>query len=275
MAKLTFLGAAGCVTGSKYVVEAEGKRLLVDCGLFQGNRELKERNWSRLPVDAATIDWAVLTHAHLDHTGWLPRLVKDGFRGPIFANAATVELGGILLRDSGHLQEEDAEHARLKKYSQHAQPLPLYTEEDVEPVLKRFQEMPRSGNFQISPQFSVRSFDAGHILGSSSLELTITEGGKRVTVVFSGDIGRYDQPILNDPATPPRADILLCESTYGDRDHPGGAPQDALADVVNRVVKRGGSVIIPAFAVGADANADVPPAAAREREAHPAGARVH
>ena len=250
MAKLTFLGAAGCVTGSKYLVESEGKRLLVDCGLFQGNRELKDRNWNPLPVDPKTIDWCVLTHAHLDHTGWLPRLVKDGYGNSIYANAATIELTGILLRDSGHIQEEDAEHARTKKYSLHPEPLPLYTEKDVEPVVKLFREIPRSGSFTISPQFTVRSYDAGHILGSSSLELTITEGGKSFVVVFSGDIGRYDQPILNNPATPPRADYLLCESTYGDRDHPSDSPLDVLANVVNRVYKRGGSIVIPAFAIG-------------------------
>ena len=250
MAKLTFLGAAGCVTGSKYLVESEGKRLLVDCGLFQGNRELKDRNWNPLPVYPKTIDWCVLTHAHLDHTGWLPRLVSEGYRDPIYANAATIELSGILLRDSGHIQEEDAEHAQVKKYSSHAEPLPLYTEEDVEPVVKLFREIPRSGSFTISPQFTVRSYDAGHILGSSSLALTITEGGKSFVVVFSGDIGRYDQPILNNPATPPRADYLLCESTYGDRDHPGGSPLDALGDIVNRVYNRGGSIVIPAFAIG-------------------------
>src|SRR2546427_11659987 len=129
MAKLTFLGAAGCVTGSKYLVESEGKRLLVDCGLFQGNRELKDRNWNPLPVDPKTIDWCVLTHAHLDHTGWLPRLVSEGYRNPIYANAATIELSGILLRDSGHIQEEDAQHAQVKKYSSHAEPLPLRSEE--------------------------------------------------------------------------------------------------------------------------------------------------
>ncbi len=250
MAKITFLGATGCVTGSKYLVEAGGKRLLVDCGLFQGTKELRQRNWNRLPVDPATFDWAVLTHAHLDHTGYLPRLLKDGFRGPIFANAATQELCSILLPDSARLQQEDAEAAAEKGYSKHATPLPLYTEAEVEPVLNRFQAMPRSGPFTISPQFTVRSHDAGHILGSSSLELTITENGKAIVVMFSGDVGRYDQPILKNPETPPRADYVLCESTYGDRDHPAGSPDDALAEVVNRVAKRGGVIVMPAFAVG-------------------------
>jgi metallo-beta-lactamase family protein len=251
MAKLTFLGAAGSVTGSKYLVEAAGKKLLVDCGLFQGTSELKARNWKPLPVDPNTIDYAVLTHAHLDHTGWLPVLVKGGYRGPIFANPATIELTTILLKDSAHLQQEDALHAQTHKYSHHENPQALYVPEDVDPVLKLLKPMPRSGGFDISPEFHVVSYDAGHILGSSSLELTITEGGKKIVVVFSGDIGRYDQVILKDPATPSsNADVLICESTYGDREHEAGDPGEVLAQIVNRVVKRGGSIVIPAFSIG-------------------------
>src|SRR5579862_1534315 len=199
MPKLTFLGAAGTVTGSKYLVEAEGKRLLIDCGLFQGLKELHLRNWNPLPEKPATFDWCVLTHAHLDHTGYLPRLVRDGYHGPIYADAATIELCKILLTDSAHLQEEDARYAQKQGYSKHDPPLPLYTSADVQPVLQALREIPRSGTFAISPQFSVRSYDAGHILGSSSLELTITEQGKTTVVVFSGDIGRYDQVILKNP----------------------------------------------------------------------------
>ena len=251
MAKLTFLGAAGCVTGSKYLVEAAGKKLLVDCGLFQGTNELKDRNWKPLPVDPRAIDYAALTHAHLDHTGWLPVLVRDGYRGPIFANPATIELTEILLKDSAHLQEEETEHAKKKKYSRYAEPRSLYTPDDVEPVLKQLKAMPRSGGFDIGPEFHVASFDAGHILGSSSLELTLREGGKKIVVVFSGDIGRYGQPILKEPTTPSsNADVLICESTYGDREHQDGNPEELLAQVVNRVVKRGGSIVIPAFAIG-------------------------
>lgn len=251
MAKLTFLGAAGCVTGSKYLVEAAGKRLLVDCGIFQGSQELQDRNYKPLPVDPKTIDYAVLTHAHLDHTGWLPALVKAGYRGPIFANPATIELTAILLKDSAHLQQEDTLHARTHKYSRHANPQPLYTPDDVEPALRLIKSMPRSGGFDISPEFHVTSYDAGHILGSSSLELTISEGGQKIVVLFSGDIGRYNQPILKDPTTPPsKADVLICESTYGDREHPGGDPAELLAQIVNRVVKRGGSIVIPSFAIG-------------------------
>jgi len=252
MAKLTFLGAAGCVTGSKYLVEAAGKKLLVDCGLFQGTEDLKERNWNPLPVDLNTISYAVLTHAHLDHSGWLPVLVRDGFRKPIFANPATIELAELLLKDSGHLQEEETQDAIKHNWSKHAHPRALYTSEDVDPVLRLLKPMPRNGGFDISPEFHVESYDAGHILGSSSLELTITENGKKTVIVFSGDVGRYDQPILNDPVTPvtKQIDLLLCESTYGDREHEAGDPLELLSNIVNRVVKRGGSIVIPAFAIG-------------------------
>jgi metallo-beta-lactamase family protein len=252
MAKLTFLGAAGCVTGSRYLVEAAGKKLLVDCGLFQGTDGLKDRNWKPLPVDPKTIDYLVLTHAHLDHTGWLPVLVRDGYNKTIFANPATIDLTGLLLRDSGHLQEEETEDAKKHNWSKHPQPQALYTSEDIDPVLRLLKPMPRSGGFDVSPEFHFESYDAGHILGSSSLELTITENGKKNVVVFSGDVGRYDQPILNDPKTPTAKQIamLLCESTYGDRDHEAGDPLQVLGDIVNRVVKRGGSIVIPAFAIG-------------------------
>jgi metallo-beta-lactamase family protein len=250
MAKLTFLGAAGSVTGSKYLVEAAGKRLLIDCGIFQGLRELTERNYHPLSINPQTIDYVVLTHAHLDHTGWLPVLVKDGYGGPIFANPATMDLTALLLKDSAHLQEEDALHPQ-KEMSGRPEHGPMYTSEDVDPVLRLMKPTPRLGEFGIDPVYRIVSYDAGHILGSSSLELTISENGAKKVVVFSGDVGRYDQPILNDPHTPPStADVLICESTYGDREHPGGDPAVQLADIVNRVVHRGGAIIIPAFAVG-------------------------
>jgi metallo-beta-lactamase family protein len=250
MAKITFLGAAGTVTGSKYLLEAGGKRLLVDCGLFQGSKELQQRNWNPLTVDPVTIDWVLLTHAHIDHTGYLPRLVAAGYRGPVYTDAATHELCNLLLPDSAHLQEEDAQFAARKGYSSHKQPLPLYTVAQAQQALARFQEIPREDVFKISPEFSVRTHDAGHILGSTWLELTITENGKKTLVVFSGDVGRYDQVILKDPEPPTRADFLLCESTYGDREHGTGSVADELADVINRVAKRGGAVVIPSFAVG-------------------------
>jgi metallo-beta-lactamase family protein len=250
MPQLTFLGAAGTVTGSKYLVQANGKRLLVDCGLFQGGTDLRQRNWTPLPQNPATIDWVVLTHAHIDHTGYVPRLVHDGFRGPVFANAATKELCALLLPDSAHLMVEDTAHAIKHGYSSHPQPQPLYTEDEAAVALQRFHEIPRLGEFRISPEFLVRAHNAGHIVGASSLELEITEGSQKITVLFSGDIGRYGQPILYDPEKAPRADVVLCESTYGDRDHPSvPPPEQALADAINRVSKRGGVIVVPAFAV--------------------------
>jgi metallo-beta-lactamase family protein len=250
MATITFLGAAGTVTGSKYLVEAEGKRLLVDCGLFEGRRELRLRNWDPLPVDPRTIDWILLTHAHIDHTGYLPRIEREGYEGPIYADGATHELCELLLPDSAHIQEEDALYASRKGHSRHHPPLPLYTVAEAQAALGRFQEIPREGAFEISRQFRVTAHDAGHILGSCWLELEISEGARTTKVVFSGDLGRYRQPILKDPEAPGKTDYLLCESTYGDREHPSGNPQDTIAEVVNRVVKRGGSIVIPAFAVG-------------------------
>jgi metallo-beta-lactamase family protein len=255
MPRITFLGATQCVTGSKFLVEAAAngrtERLLVDCGLFQGKKELRLRNWDALPLDPATLDHVVLTHAHIDHTGYLPRLVRDGFRGPIYSNAATRELCSILLPDSARLQEEDAEHASFKGYSKHDPPLPLYTEEEALEALTRFALLPDDTQpHRLSSAFSLRLLTAGHILGSSSIELTIRENGRSVVIHFSGDLGRYDQPILNDPAPPPRCDYLVCESTYGNREHPADSPHDALAEVISRVAQRGGAAVIPAFAVG-------------------------
>lgn len=250
MPRITFLGAAGTVTGSKYLIEANRKRLLIDCGLFQGGKELTQRNWAPLPQNPASFDFVALTHAHLDHTGYLPRLVRDGFRGPIFANAATQELCALLLPDSAHLMEEDAEHATRHGYSSHKPALPLYTQDEAEATLQRFATLPRLGECRISAEFLIRAHDAGHILGSSSLELVITEEGKSTTILFSGDIGRYGQPLMRDPEKPPQADFVLCESTYGDRDHPNVPPSDeALAEVINRVARRGGVIVVPAFAV--------------------------
>jgi metallo-beta-lactamase family protein len=251
MAKLTFLGAAGTVTGSKYLVEAAGKKLLLDCGIFQGSPELSARNFKALTVDPKTIDYCVLTHAHLDHCGWLPCLVRDGYKGFIYANPATIDLATLSLKDSAHLQQEDSQRAqRNGKHSNAEDHQPLYGPEDIDPMLRLLKPMPRSGGSDLSPEFHFDAYDAGHILGSSSLALTITENGKKTVVVFSGDIGRYGEPILRDPSTPPKADVLLCESTYGDREHQAGDPAAILAGIVNRVVQRGGSIVIPAFAIG-------------------------
>jgi metallo-beta-lactamase family protein len=248
MATLTFLGAARCVTGSKYLVEANGRRLLVDCGLFQGPAELRELNWQPLPVPPDSLDWVVLTHAHLDHTGYLPRLVRDGYEGPILANAATRDLCALLLPDSAHLQEEDAAHAARKGYGPPHPP--LYTVAEAQTALQQFQIIPRSGPYTISEEFSIRLYDAGHILGSAIVELTVREKGRSTVVVFSGDIGRYGQPILKDPTPVPAADLLLCESTYGDRDHPRDDDYVQLSTAIRRTADRGGVVVVPAFAVG-------------------------
>lgn len=250
VARLTFLGAAGCVTGSKYLVEANGHRLLVDCGLFQGPAELRQRNWQPLPIEASSIDWVILTHAHLDHTGYLPRLIREGFAGPILANAATRDLCSLLLPDAAHLQEEDAAHAARKGYSRHEPPEPLYRVPEAYATLERFQILPRTGSVSISSEFSVRLYDAGHILGSTIIELTVHERGHDTVIVFSGDLGRYGQPILRDPTPVAAADFLLCESTYGDREHPRDDDFSQLAQTIARTAQRGGVVVVPAFAVG-------------------------
>jgi metallo-beta-lactamase family protein len=251
MATLQFLGATGTVTGSKYVLETGGNRAIIDCGLFQGFKELRERNWERLPVNPASIGWALVTHAHIDHTGYLPRLTRDGFTGPIYATKASADLMKIMLPDSARLQEEDAEYANRKGFSKHKPALPLYTEQDAVQAIKQIHPVDYDERVRLSKFMTARFLQAGHILGSSFIELEITEPGREpFKVVFSGDVGRYDEPILNDPATVDEADYLLVESTYGDRLHDPTDPKERLAEIINGTAERGGKVIIPAFAVG-------------------------
>jgi metallo-beta-lactamase family protein len=250
MPTLTFLGATRTVTGSKYLLEAGGERLMIDCGLFQGHKELRLRNWDRFPVDPAGIQWIVLTHAHLDHIGYIPRLIKEGFRGQIWASSATVDLAHLVLPDSGHLQEEDAEYANKKGFSKHKPALPLYTYEEAMRSLESFRVAGDSKPFDLSPHFKIRFFRAGHILGARMVEVTITEAAKTVTILFSGDIGRFPQLIIKEPVVPEAADYLVCESTYGDRLHPTDDFQARLAQIVEETAQRGGSIIIPAFAIG-------------------------
>ncbi|HWN98916.1 MAG TPA: MBL fold metallo-hydrolase [Blastocatellia bacterium] len=251
MATIQFLGGAGTVTGSKFVLEAGGTRIMIDCGLFQGLKELRLRNWQPLPVSAASISRVVLTHAHIDHTGYLPRLVRDGFAGPVHATTATADLLKIMLPDSGRLQEEDADFARRKGFSKHHPPLPLYTEQDANAALKHLSPSKYGQTLQLSKTMSGRFVSAGHILGSGFAVIDIAEkGAAPIKVVFSGDLGRYDQPILNDPSTIEVADYLLVESTYGDRIHPQTDPKEELAAIIKRTVERGGKIIIPAFALG-------------------------
>jgi len=250
MPNLTFLGAAGTVTGSKYLLEASGERLLIDCGLFQGHKELRLRNWSALPVAPSSIQWLVLTHAHLDHTGYIPRLVKEGFHGEIWASAATVDLSHLILPDSGHLQEEDAQYANKKGFSKHKPALPLYTHDDAIESLKLFRVVDEAKPLELSSHFKLRFFRAGHILGARMVEVTVSEEGKTVKILFSGDVGRFPQLIIREPAVPEGTDDFVCESTYGDRLHPTDDFRTRLAEIVERTAARGGSIIIPSFAIG-------------------------
>jgi metallo-beta-lactamase family protein len=246
---ITFLGGAGTVTGSKTLVEARGHRVLVDCGLFQGLRELRRRNWEPLSVDPATIDAVVLSHAHLDHCGYLPALVRQGFTGPVLCTPGTAELTEIVLRDSARLMVEEARYAREGGWSRHDQPQPLYDEPDAEKAIALLQPVPDgvagSGLVAAAPGIGVRLPSAGHILGSTSPVLVV-DGGP--ALAFSGDLGRQVHPLLHPPGPPPEAAALIVESTYGDRRHP--APDvGPLADAVRRTVARGGTVVVPAFAV--------------------------
>ncbi len=252
MATLTFLGAAGVVSGSRHLVESEGRRVLIDCGLFQGEKNLRERNWDRFPVPADTIDAVVLTHGHIDHTGYLPRLTREGFAGPIFATRATSDLLGLLLYDSAKMQAEDAAYANRKGYSKHHPALPLYEDKDVDRTLRLVQGVDREEWCTPASGFRFRYHEAGHMLGSSFIEMEISSStaSSPVRVVFSGDVGRFNAPLYRDPISPPACDYLVCESTYGDRDHPPSRPLDELEEVINASLARGGMILVASFAIG-------------------------
>ena len=246
---LTFIGGAGTVTGSKTLVEFDRQRVLVDCGLFQGDSDDRARNWEQFPVDPASIDAVLLTHAHLDHCGYLPALVRDGFRGPVYCTLSTGELVEIVLRDSAHLQEEDAQWARQKGFSRHADPRPLYDTADAEKAIELLKVKPFNLEFQLFDGVFAEFEPSGHILGSSVLRLR-EAGARPRTVVFSGDLGRPLHPLLVAPHPPADADAVVIESTYGDRVHQDVAEgMELLASAITRTIKRGGSVVIPAFAV--------------------------
>jgi metallo-beta-lactamase family protein len=247
MANLTFLGGTDTVTGSKFLLTADDRSLLVDCGMFQGPREVSQLNWQDPPFSAALPNEVLLTHAHIDHCGYLPRLVgRYAYEGPVRATAATGDLLGVMLPDAARLQEETAEYANKKGYSRHRPALPLYTREDAERALRLRQSAPYHEWFPV-PVGRARLSDAGHILGAA--HATVEIEGRRL--VFSGDVGRWGVPVLKDPEPPSGADLLLLESTYGGRDHPDEVdPDAALAAIVNRVVERGGVMVIPSFAVG-------------------------
>src|SRR5919199_2332444 len=254
MATLSFWGGVGTVTGSKYLVESGRSRVLVDCGLFQGLRELRERNWEEPPFDARSLDAVVITHAHVDHTGYLPRLAALGFGGPVYCSPGTADLLKLLLPDSARLQEEEAEYRNRHNLSRHSPALPLYTEEDARRAIELFRVCPNTGEATDVAEGVRAGFHiAGHILGSSLVLLELEGAGadrKGRRVLFSGDLGHYDQPIIRDPVAPPECDYMLVESTYGDRLHEAEDPKDALARVINEAAERGGPLLVPAFAVG-------------------------
>ncbi len=247
---ISFLGAAGTVTGAKYLVSTDRARVLVDCGLFQGLKELRLLNWDSPVVDPGSLDAAILTHAHLDHSGYLPRLVSHGFSGPIYATPATAELCGILLPDSGHLQEEQAEHANQHGYSKHSPALPLYTVAEAEATLPYLKPCPYNKLTEVAEGIRVRFLDAGHILGSAIVEMWVSDRQGEIKLVFSGDLGRYGEPLLADPTPVAEADYLLVESTYGNRNHNDGHPDQQLARVVQESAAAGGCLLIPSFSVG-------------------------
>jgi metallo-beta-lactamase family protein len=245
--KLTFLGAAGTVTGSRFLLEQGRGRLLVDCGLFQGLKNLRLRNWADFPYPAEKISAVLLTHAHLDHSGYLPKLVKEGFHGPVFGTSATLDLLRILLPDSAKLMEQEAEFAKRRGYSKHKNPKPLYTARDVEKSFRHFAPHGFDAPFKTPGGFEVSLRRAGHILGAASARIS-AKGGP--SIVFSGDLGRPGDPLLPDPQPPARADYVVIESTYGNREHPAENALDALEHHINTVHARGGLIIIPSFAVG-------------------------
>lgn len=244
--KITFLGATGTVTGSKYLVTTEKSKVLVDCGLFQGLKQLRLKNWKPLPVDPATIDVVVLTHAHIDHTGYLPLLVKNGFSGKVYCSEATQALCEILLPDSAYLQEEEARYANLRGFSKHSPALPLYTQEDAERALELLVPVPFEQEVEVAKGVAVKFSPAGHILGAS-LVMMRNEGK---SILFSGDIGRPNDPLMLPPAIIRQADYLVLESTYGDRLHEKEDPEIKLAEIINRTYQRGGVLVVPVFAVG-------------------------
>ncbi len=244
MATLEFLGAAGTVTGSMHLVTAGERRVLLDCGLFQGLKALRLRNWDQRLADARHVDAVVLSHAHIDHSGYLPLLARQGFRGPIFCTAGTADLLGVVLPDAARLQQEDADRANRRGFSKHAPALPLYTPADAQAALGLVRPCDYDTAFPVTDGVTALLRQAGHILGSATVELDL-EGTR---LVFSGDLGRYDRPIVPDPAPVPAADVLLLESTYGNRSHPPGA-EDDLARVVRDASQQGGVILVPAFAV--------------------------
>jgi metallo-beta-lactamase family protein len=248
--RLIFLGATGTVTGSRFVLETEERRLLIDCGMFQGLKKNRLKNWDPFPIPPSEIDRVFLTHAHIDHSGYLPRFCKDGFTGKIHCTYATHDLCEIMLRDSGHIQEEDAYWANKKGFSKHRPARPLYTVEDAEKALSHFEPLYYGQDLFVTDRLRVKFRDAGHILGSSFVDVKTMRENQTRRILFSGDVGRPARPILRDPVQVFEVDYLVLESTYGNRLHDQKSPQEELARVINESTERGGVLVIPAFAVG-------------------------
>jgi len=251
MARLQFLGGTGTVTGSKYLVDTGKVRFLVDCGMFQGNKNLRLRNWEALPVRPSSLDHIFLTHAHVDHIGMLPVFVRDGFRGSVWSTEVTRELAEINLADAAHLQEEDARFANKKGFSKHKPALPLYTGEDVERAVPLIRSIDYRKPMDLPGGTKVMFHEAGHVLGSAMIEVSVPAAdGRTRSILFSGDLGRRDVVVDNDPFVIEKADYILIESTYGDREHPDEDPEPELAEIINATAARGGSLVVPAFALG-------------------------
>ena len=254
MAKISFYGGVGTVTGSKYLIEHDGKKVLVDCGLFQGFKELRERNWQPPPFEPDTLDAVIITHAHIDHTGYLPRVVRLGYDKPIYTSKGTGDLLKILLPDSARLQEEEADYRNRHNLTTHTPALPLYDENDARDTLKLLHTVSNDGvPVEVAPGIRASFLVAGHIMGASLVLLEIDgagEDGGTLRFLFSGDLGHYDQPIVKDPAPPPPCDYLMVESTYGNRLHGEVDSATQMARIINEAAERGGPVLIPAFAVG-------------------------
>ena len=250
MTKMKILGAAGTVSGSKFLVDTGEIRFLVECGMFQGPKKLRQLNWDPLPVSPQSLDQVVLTHAHLDHSGMLPVLVRDGFQGKITSTPVTAELLEISLMDAAHLQEEDARFANKMGFSKHKPALPLFTKEDAARVFPRVRTLKYQKTMELGDGTQIRFLDAGHILGSAIVEVNTKNQGSPVRLVFSGDLGRNDALILRDPSPVQQADYLVIESTYGDRVHPPERPVEELSAIINETARRGGMLVIPAFAIG-------------------------